>query len=714
MELAHPLDGLDSLSWSSHSHAYGSAEDLPDLLRALAGTDADAAREALSELYGSVLHQGTVYDASTVVVPFLAGLAAAGHRTEDVLLLLGGMAASEDEHGVEPGAVRAAVAGRLPLLLPLLDAAEAGVRRAAVWTVSHTRAPVALSALRARWDEESEAAVRAEVLSGIARIDPAAGAALAATALDPSRPAGVRLAAVFAHLDAGAPWSGELTIALLSLLPADPLHPVFDLDRTEPLADVVEALLERGRPAERGAAFALVEAALRDARPDVRAEGAWAADRACMLSRSAPRLLAPALRAACVDETSVLALSSLLGRLGPAAAPAADVLLPLAARAPEQDDDTADRALAALVLVAPALATPHLAASLGQRPRALDAATGLRSPDRAFPYDSRLLAAVRTRLSRPEALSGNEPWQLTNLLAGWASAAAPALPELCALLPHHPAQAARAITSLARDGAPSERARAVAALRAAAEQGTLPAARALNDLTGDAAPLLRLLAPELRENATRRRHAAATAGELGPRAATLAPALRAVLRGPDAGTTPALDADSAIAEALWRITGDAGEAVAVLDAVFRRAAANSWSQWSLARAARVAALLGPAGRPLTSHLEAALADPRPAPAAVTALLVVAEPASLDRPALAEVALAAAETGADPQGACDALDALGAATLTDQQLARLTVLAHGDSRTVRSGVEDRIIAQDEAFRQRAQALLSTARAATDKP
>lgn len=99
---------------------------------------------------------------------------------------------------------------------------------------------------------------------------------------------------------------------------------------------------------------------------------------------------------------------------------------------------------------------------------------------------------------------------------------------------------------------------------------------------------------------------------------------------------------------------------------------------------------------------------------MTALLVVAEPASLDRPALAEVALAAAETGADPQGACDALDALGAATLTDQQLARLTVLAHGDSRTVRSGVEDRIIAQDEAFRQRAQALLSTARAATDKP
>ncbi|MFB8167547.1 hypothetical protein ACFC60_06280 [Kitasatospora purpeofusca] len=714
MELGHPLDGLDSLSWSFHSHAYGSAEDLPDLVRALAGTDADAAREALSELYGSVLHQGTVYDASTVVVPFLAGLAAAGHRTKDVLLLLGGMAASEDEYGVEPGAVRAAVAGRLPLLLPLLDAAEAGVRRAAVWTVSHTRTPVALSALRARWDEESEAAVRAEILSGIARIDPGAGAALAAGALGPSRPAGVRLAAVFAHLDAGVPWTGALTSVLLSLLPANPLHEVFDFDRTEPLTAVVEALLERDGAAQRGAAFALVEAALRDGRAEVRAEGAWAADRACMLSRSAPHRLVPALRAACVDEASVLALASLLGRLGPAAAPTADVLLPLASRAPEQDDDPADRALAALVLVTPDLATPLLAAGLGRRPRALDAATALRSPDHAFPYDHDLLTAVRTRLSHPGALSGNEPWQLTNLLAGWGRAATPALPELCALLPHHPDQAARAITSVARDAQPAERANAAAALRAAAENGTLAAARALYDLTGDAVPLLRRLGPELRESATRRRHAATAAGELGPRAATLAPALRSALGDPDAGTTPALDADTAIAEALWRITGDADESVALLDAVFRRAAANPWSQWSVARAARVAEQLGPAARPLEPRLEAALADPRPAAAAVLALLAVAEPATLDRPALAEAALAAAETGNDPQRACEALDVLGVATLTDQQLTRLSVLAHGDARTVRSGVEDRIIGQDEAFRQRARTLLPAGRAATDEP
>ncbi|MFE7558812.1 hypothetical protein [Kitasatospora sp. NPDC057500] len=185
------------------------------------------------------------------------------------------------------------------------------------------------------------------------------------------------------------------------------------------------------------------------------------------------------------------------------------------------------------------------------------------------------------------------------------------------------------------------------------------------------------------------------------------PALRAALSGPDADTTPALDADTALTEALWRITGDAHEAVAVLDSVFRRAARSPWSQWPLARAAHAAELLGQAGQPLAPHLEASLADPRLAPTAATALLSVAEPASLDRPALAEAALAAAETGTDPQGACDALGLLSAA-LTYDHLSLLAVLATGDARTVCSGIEDRVIDQDETFRRRAQALLATVR------
>ncbi|MFI8347645.1 hypothetical protein [Streptomyces sp. NPDC085596] len=704
MDLAHPLDGLDDHPWPASSHAYGSAEDVPGLLRALCGPDQDAADEALSELYGSVLHQGTVYAASAEAAPFLARIAAAGHRTADVMVLLGGLAESEDEHGVPPGTVRATVAAQLPLLLPSLAAAEPDVRRTAAWAVSHTRtAGIALPALRTRWAEESVPAVRAEVLSALARLDPQAGTAVAATALEPSQPAEVRMAALFARLDAGAPWTRAMHTAMLSLLPADALRSDLDHERGEPLVAVVKALLSRGHGPEREAAFALVEAALRNDQADVRTEGLRAADCACMLSRSAPPRLIRSLREAAVDEDSVIRVASLLGRLGSVATPVADVLVPLARRNSDRVDDHADRALAALVLVAPVKAVPFLAAGLGRRPWALDAAAGIRRPaDFVLPYDNGLLDAVRDRLSQPESLSGNEPWQLMTLLRDWGADAAPVLPELCAALPRFP-EAARTIATIAADCAPGERGRAVTSLRAAAEQGALPAAQALYDLGGEPALLLGCLEEALRGGVRGLRDAAAAAGVLGHQGAPLVPALRAALSGSSGDTTPALDADTALAEALWRVTGKADEVIAVLDSVFTRAEHNTWSRWSVVRAARAAALLGPAGHPLVPRLTAVLDHPAQAPAAVLALLAVAEPASLDRAALTEAALRSAESDADAVGACDALEALGATDMTGEHLRRLAALADGDARVTRSGVETGIIREDEALRNRLRAL-----------
>ncbi|MFF3849308.1 HEAT repeat domain-containing protein [Streptomyces sp. NPDC002328] len=734
MNFVHPLDGLDAHPWSSFSHAYGPAEDLPDLLRALVDVDVDVdvdgdadvdeADDALSELYGSVLHQGTVYAASAEAVPFLARIAAAGHRTAGVLTLLGGMAESEDEHGVAPGAVRDAVAGQLPLLLPLLDDAETQVRRTAVWAVSHTRATArVLPALRQRWESEADPLVRSEILAGISRLDRAAGADTAGPVLASSQPAAVRMAAVFACLDADLPWTEVHQTTMLSLLPAEASQgDSLDLDRNEPLAAVVEMLLTRahdadrdgGREADREAVFALLDAALRDDRAEVRSEALWAADRACMLSRSAPRRLLDGLRAAAVDEEAVVAMASLLGRLGAVAAPAAEILLPLAGRDPEQTDDHADRALSALVLLAPAQAAPLLADGLGRRPRALDAAAGFLAPaDSTFPFDARLLGAIRHRLAQPGALSGNEPGQLTRLLVGWGARATPALPDLYDTLVHFPSQAARAIAAIARAAAPDERARAERALRAAAEKGSIPVAQGLYDLTDDARPLIDLLEQALRRDGDRARQAAATAvAALGSGAKALAPALRAALGGTGGDTTtPALDVDTALAEALWRVTQDAPAVVAALDSVFARAERNQWSRWSVVRAARVAALLGPAGRPLTARLEAVLDDPEQAPAAILALTAVAEPASLDHTALAETALRSAEREADPTGALDALEALGAAALSPDRLRRLAALTDGDRRVIRSGVEDRVIGGDEAFRVRARRLVTALTAAT---
>jgi hypothetical protein len=67
--------GVDAIDWANLSHAYGSASDVPELLRAVASDDPDARRGALWELWGSIHHQGTVYSASAPSVPFLAQLA---------------------------------------------------------------------------------------------------------------------------------------------------------------------------------------------------------------------------------------------------------------------------------------------------------------------------------------------------------------------------------------------------------------------------------------------------------------------------------------------------------------------------------------------------------------------------------------------------------------------------------------------------------------
>ncbi|MFJ3217981.1 HEAT repeat domain-containing protein [Kitasatospora sp. NPDC086801] len=596
MDLAHALDGLDAHPWASVSHAYGPADDLPGLLRALTA-GGEQADEALAELYSCILHQGSVYTASADAVPYLARIAAAGCEVAEVLGLIGGLAESEGGCAGESAPVRAAVVDQLPLLLPLLADGSAAVRQAAAWAVGQTRAvDPALPALRHRWASETDPVVRGELLTALGRLDRSGAATEAGPLLGEDTPAPLRLAAVLAGLDAGEPWTGAHHAAVLALLPTDPIAADrYDLDRREPLRAITEDLLLRETPADRDAAYALLDRALRDERPEVRAEAVWAAEHACQLSRSAPRRLLPALAPLVADPAVV----HLLGSLGPAAAETAPGLAALATQADDEDGDgadegAADQALAALVLVAPRAAAPLLASALDRRPRALDAAAGMRAPaDAPFPFDPELLAAVRARLTA-EQLGGNEHHQLFRLLRQWGRAAAPALPELCAVLPRHP-EAAAAVAAVAAGGPVAERDRAAAVLREVS--GSVAAARALYDLTGDPEALLGALADRLAAGPYAVAEAARAAADLGPEALALAPALRAALSAagvPD--TSPVLDADLAVADALWRIAGDAAEVVPILDGVLRRADDGAWFDRTAVRAARVAALLGPPAR----------------------------------------------------------------------------------------------------------------------
>ncbi len=69
------LEEIQDIDWSRLSHAYGPAMDVPALLRALATPNEDEREAALDQLYSTIWHQGSVYDATAAAVPFLIEIA---------------------------------------------------------------------------------------------------------------------------------------------------------------------------------------------------------------------------------------------------------------------------------------------------------------------------------------------------------------------------------------------------------------------------------------------------------------------------------------------------------------------------------------------------------------------------------------------------------------------------------------------------------------
>ncbi|MFG3526943.1 hypothetical protein ACGF8B_09360 [Streptomyces sp. NPDC047917] len=702
MDLRSFLADIDAQPWADLQHAYGSAADVPGHLRALAGESEEAASEAVSELYGSILHQGSVYGATARAVPYLARLAGAGCRTEDLVVLLGGIAEGGADGGdSDEAACRAAVVGELALILTIVDAEAPGLRRAAVWAAAMTgAAEQVLPVLHRCWKTETDPLVRAELLGAMAHLDPSGTAGAATAAIGADEPGEVRIAALLACVDGGLPWGPAHHGAMLSLLPVNGLvEDRLDLERNEPFQYVVEELLLRDTDADREATYALLDAALRDADPEVREEALWAAETACLLSRSAPERLSGAVEAMTADPADVPAAYSLLAKLGVRAAAAAPVLVRLAAG----EGDPADCALEALVAVAPDLAAPLLARDLGRRPRALRAACGFLidgTAGSAFPYDSALLDAVRTRLGSagPDA---DETVRLALLLGAWGSRASAALPELRSALPGSPKVVPKALAAIC----PPEHREATAELLTAAartgpEEGRLDAAVAVRELTGETGPLLAAVAGRLTPGGPAVREAARLAAELGPEATGLVPALRSVLgESGGARNAPQLDADVEIAAALWRITADPEAAVPVLAGVLAEAE-PTWTHWTLGRAARAAAGIGTAARPLVPALEGLLTDRVQIPSAVLALHAIA-PESLDGPRAAGLLLDAAERDADAVRALEALVVLGSTALTADHHRRLTALAERDRRVRASGVETRIAPADERLREQAR-------------
>ena len=65
------LERLDTINWSALHHAHGEASDVPILLRTTLSQIKEERDFAFQLLHETIWHQGTVYEASAHVVPFL-------------------------------------------------------------------------------------------------------------------------------------------------------------------------------------------------------------------------------------------------------------------------------------------------------------------------------------------------------------------------------------------------------------------------------------------------------------------------------------------------------------------------------------------------------------------------------------------------------------------------------------------------------------------
>ena len=65
------LDGLDAVDWGSLHGCYRTAEEAPQHIRAMLSPSREVREWGYSELFDTVYHQGSVYELTAAVVPFL-------------------------------------------------------------------------------------------------------------------------------------------------------------------------------------------------------------------------------------------------------------------------------------------------------------------------------------------------------------------------------------------------------------------------------------------------------------------------------------------------------------------------------------------------------------------------------------------------------------------------------------------------------------------
>jgi HEAT repeat protein len=645
--------GIDEIDWASLRHAYGSAADVPGLLRGLASTDPVERASALDGMYGAVHHQGIVYDSTLACVPFLCALAACEEVADRgglvELLVSIGRGHGPEEDGSEPA--EAAVRARAEVFAALLGDRDSGVRRAAPEALVRflDQPPRVLGLLRQRITVERDDRVLlalAESLGLFVRQHPSHSAGALDTLLmlgTPPYDPGLRLAAL-----------GQLAGCAPDLLPADLVPTVVELlgERSEqrgsgrsardgtdgPDADTLAGRLRRLRPSDEegalllrtlhtalggrvGDRIALLEGQLSSPDAADRCNGVWMAAglfREWRADCTAPVELIGAqlgagerpLPGAAESDRLRDAAVSVLGDLFHLAAPAADHLHALVTARPdlwmhrwERRAPTLGGPLKSLARSGDPRATPVLAQVLAQPVVPDDLGRVIVHLGRSA---APLAPALRDRLGRVPLDSPETYDRAVPLLSALTALAdREAVPEVVRLLRgmgdgvrsrHRVVESA--VRALDAFGGGAEG--VVPVLRELLESACAGvAAGALWSVEGDAAAVLPVLVRELAgPDGHRRRAAAEVVARLGASARAAVPGLS---RMAEAGCVRERTAGAA---ALWRVTGEVEGVLPVLR--------SAWVEHPGVRGVVAACLVDmrAAGAPLHDLVAAELAAPR--------------------------------------------------------------------------------------------------------
>lgn len=583
--------GLDAVPWGNLRHNYGTAGDVPGLLRECTSAGPGQAAAAVGNLDNLLFHQGGwVCPAATAALPFLAALACdPGVAVRvDVIETIGALA--HEATRVGPGHVdlgwTPALQAVAPALLGLLGDGDPAVRRAAIYLAGAggIGADLVLASLRARLDEEPEATVRWDLVAAMGEAAAGSGRAgdvgreleaiaggtagvqvrlaavhgLAALREPVSRHAGLMADAV-TRADAGgwrqSTWlggnPGTLVTATGALLLGDRAAAV----------EYAMGVSRRGGALQRAAALNHAGALMQQ----------W---------RAVPGTLLPFIggELGAADGEVRYRAAYLLACAGQDAAPYADQVAALAGDGSPAgfrgEHVVGDAAVWALTRVGDPRAVRELESRLAHG-RLGFATRGVHYGNQGLPFmvDLPSIGAVLTEADPAAELAGPTASLLSTAhvggnpslaailcesIGGWGPDAAAAVPVLLQVLRESPADrfpGPAAALALGRIGAAAHR--AAADLRHLARGGSGTAAWALWRVTSDPGEALPLLAAQLAES--RRGHALARhLADFGPLAAGTEGRLRAMLGEADHW------ARTEAAHALWRITGDTETAVRTL------------------------------------------------------------------------------------------------------------------------------------------------------